>query len=147
MTGLSISQLRDIVEEDFVTGQYYVTGKLTKSIYADDCVFTDPTVNVKGVDPYMEAVAQLFDPAASRADLISLDIEDDHTLKLKWRLAGKLQLGDLSFKPYTGTTLYVTGPDGLISQHTETWDISPVDVFVSLFFPAFGIPPAPEVAS
>lgn len=27
-------------------GQYYVTGKLTDAVYAEDCTFTDPTTNV-----------------------------------------------------------------------------------------------------
>jgi hypothetical protein len=46
-----------------------------------------------GVDKYTTAVAALFDPATSRADLISLEVQDPHTLKLRWRLEGKLQLG------------------------------------------------------
>ena len=52
----------------------YVTGKLTQSAFAKDCVFKDPTTNVQGVEKYSKAVALLFDKDSSRADLISIKV-------------------------------------------------------------------------
>jgi len=142
---VDLEAIKKTIERDFVEGQYYVTGKLTRSAFKDDCIFIDPTTTVAGVERYTSAVAALFDPAASRADLISLEVEDPHTLVLRWRLEGVLRVGGLAIKPYTGTTRYFINDDGLIYQHFETWDISALDAFASCFFPSFGAPPAPPI--
>ncbi|KAK9810415.1 hypothetical protein WJX72_010329 [[Myrmecia] bisecta] len=144
---LPIQQLKRVVAEDFSKRQYYITGKLTPAIYANDCTFKDPTTNVKGVKPYTTAVATLFDPATSRADLISLEVKDPHTLLLNWRLEATLKVpGSPKIKPYTGHTRYITNSEGLIQSHLEDWDISALDAFVSVLFPGFGAPPAPPVS-
>ena len=60
---------------------------------------------VKGWRPYTAAVAQLFDPAESKAELISLRAVGEHSLELRWRLEAVLRLpGRPQIKPYTGTT-------------------------------------------
>ncbi len=64
-----------------------------------------PIVQVKGWRAYTAAVANLFDPAVSRADLISIRPVDDRTIEMRWRLEGVLKLpGRPRIKPYTGTT-------------------------------------------
>ncbi|KAG2433110.1 hypothetical protein HYH02_012813 [Chlamydomonas schloesseri] len=139
-------QLLEPIKRDFVAKQYYVTGDLDRSLFAADCVFKDPTVEVVGVERYAQALQALFDPAASRADLISLRPTGPDTLELRWRLEGSLKVGGLRIKPYTGTTVY-TIRDGRVVRHEETWDISTLDAFVSTFIPSFGAPPAPPVAA
>ena len=62
------------VQHDFQDSQYYITGRLTQDIFAPDCAFKDPTTNVKGPQAYSKAVAALFDPERSRADLISIKV-------------------------------------------------------------------------
>lgn len=142
-----IAELRDVVQKDFVQNQYYVTGKLSPEVYTPDCQFKDPTTNVKGVQPYTTAVSKLFDPAKSKAELVSLKVSGPNTLTLKWRLAATLNVpGSPAIKPYTGTTKYVTNSSGLICQHLEEWDISALDAFISVLFPQFGAPPAPPLS-
>ena len=144
---MSIAELRDVVQKDFVQNQYYVTGKLSPEIYTPDCQFKDPTTNVKGVRPYTTAVSKLFDPSKSKAELVSLKVSGPNMLTLKWRLAATLNVpGSPAIKPYTGTTKYVTNHSGLICQHLEEWDISALDAFVSVLFPNFGAPPAPPLS-
>lgn len=141
-----LAQVAAVVQRDFVEGQYYVRGTtLTPSIYEPDAVFKDPTTNVAGVEKYTTAVAALFDPAASRADLVSISTDaGSNTIRLRWRLEGKLRLlGGLAIKPYTGTTTYYLDDAGLISRHEEAWDITALDAFASTFFPGFGASPAP----
>ena len=70
----SASDLIPQVQHDFQDSQYYITGRLTPDIFAPDCVFKDPTTNVKGPQAYSKAVATLFDPKRSRADLISIKV-------------------------------------------------------------------------
>ncbi|KAF8060078.1 hypothetical protein HT031_005017 [Scenedesmus sp. PABB004] len=131
------------------TEYYYTTGRLTPSIYDPQAVFIDPTTNVKGVARYTAAVAALFDPDASRADLVDAAVSGPNSLTLRWRLEGRLKLGGLPIKPYTGTTVYTLDEaSGLITRHEETWDISAADAFISTLLPGlgFGAPPAPPVA-
>eukprot|EP00884_Botryococcus_braunii_P017435 jgi/Botrbrau1/4375/Bobra.105_2s0021.1 len=143
---LSIEELKDIIVKDFQDKQYYITGNLSPEIFEDDCVFTDPTTRVTGTETYANAVKVLFDPETSRADLISVQVEDPHHLLLKWRFDAALNVpGKPRFKPYTGSTLYTTNDQGLIFKHEETWDISPLEAVISVFFPEYGTPPAPPV--
>jgi hypothetical protein len=44
----SVEAIKQAIQKDFVTGQYYVTGQLTPALYEPDCLFTDPTTSVKG---------------------------------------------------------------------------------------------------
>ena len=45
---LPIEEVKDRLIVCFVEGQYYVSGALDFGIFADDCLFTDPTVRVQG---------------------------------------------------------------------------------------------------
>ncbi|KAK9916782.1 hypothetical protein WJX75_006973 [Coccomyxa subellipsoidea] len=140
-----MDQLLDIIKRDFSDGQYYITGKLDQTIFSDDCEFIDPTTNVKGPETYSRAVAALFDHDTSRADLISMEVTDSHTITSRWRFDAAINFpGKPRIKPYTGSTRYII-KDGLVQQHIETWDISTLDAFVSIFIPSFGAAPAPPV--
>lgn len=144
----SIEELRDIVAHDFQHNQYYVTGNLTPSVFTKDCVFVDPTTRVRGVEKYSKAVALLFDRDTSRADLISIKVQDPHTITTRWRFAASLNVpGKPKLKPYTGSTQYCINSEGLIYEHKEEWDISALDAFVSILFPSFGATPAPPVTN
>jgi hypothetical protein len=44
----STEAIKQAIQKDFVTGQYYVTGQLTPALYEPDCLFIDPTTRVKG---------------------------------------------------------------------------------------------------
>lgn len=47
-----------------------------------------------GVEPYTKAVAALFDPSVSKADLISSSVSGPNSITLRWRLEGKLKIGE-----------------------------------------------------
>lgn len=46
---LRIEEVQDRLIHCFQQDQYYVSGKLDAGIFADDCLFTDPTVRTRGV--------------------------------------------------------------------------------------------------
>lgn len=46
-----------------------------------------------GVKPYTTAVAALFDPEVSHADLLASSVSGPNTITLRWRLEGRLKLG------------------------------------------------------
>ena len=57
--------------------QYYVTGKLTRDIYAPDCRFKDPTTDVKGKDDGGKgdlAYKSIHSPPWSRKDCPGADL-------------------------------------------------------------------------
>jgi hypothetical protein len=101
-----LARVAEAIEKDFVDGQYYVTGHVTRSLYAPNAVFSDPTTRVVGADKYAAAVAALFG-GNGRADLISIRPDGSDAVVLRWRLEGRLAvLGGLPIKPYTGVLLW-----------------------------------------
>jgi hypothetical protein len=46
------------------------------------------------VQKYTTAVAALFDPSVSRADLLDSSVAGPNSINLKWRLEGKLKIGE-----------------------------------------------------
>lgn len=101
----------------------------------------------EGTEKYAAAISSLFNPQTARADLLSCSVSSPNTIELAWRLEGTITQGGIpfKFKPYTGKTVYTASEEtGRIVSQAETWDVSQLDVFVSLFFPSFGAPPAPR---
>lgn len=135
-----------IIRDDFIQRQYYVTGRLTSSLYRDNCFFDapDPGGRVRGVAKFSNATARLFDQNLSRVDLIDIYERDESHIVAEWRLQGALMLPWRPFiKPYLGSTIYEFDECGLVRNHNETWQISAFDAFVSVFWKGFGAPPAP----
>lgn len=159
--GLSLDTLSNIIQKDWKSSSnlskltsgkgYYITGKLTSEIYRDDCFFDgpDPDMPVSGLKKYISSTSQLFDHKASKADLISLEInEEKRVIKVHWRLEGILNLPwHPKLKPWTGQTSYFIDESGLVEKHDESWDITVIDAFVSTLFPFlnYGAPPAAPI--
>ena len=77
-----------------------------------------------------------------------LQAPEPNIIRTKWRFAASLNVpGKPKLKPYTGTTTYKLNTAGLVYEHREEWDISALDAFISILFPAFGAPPAPPIAN
>jgi hypothetical protein len=171
ITDPAVERAAASIADAFEEKQYYVTGALPPGLFADDCVFVDPTTRVQGAQRYADVVASLFDGAQSRADLLSIGPgPEPRTVLLRWRLEGRLALpGNPPVKAYTGSTLYrlsgsseaaaaaataaaaaaAEAPGALrVVEQIETWDISAFDAFASSFLPGWlwqGAPPAPPV--
>lgn len=148
LRNLSLQERLEVIRDDFEKRQYYVTGRLTSSLYRDDCLFDgpDPDGRVRGVRKFCNAAAGLFDVRLSRVDLIDIYIRDDVDISAEWRLQGALMLPwRPCIKPYVGKTVYSFDEDGLVCSHVETWRISVVDAFLSVVWKGFGAPPAPSI--
>lgn len=138
--GLSLQETAEVIQRDWRSDThkgYYITGRLTTTIYRDDCLFDgpDPDMPVRGLRKYLSAASQLFDHGKSRCELLSLDIEED-VIVARWRMYGILRL---PWKPklpaWTGTTRYHRDGEGLIYWHEESWDVSVLQAFLTTFFP------------
>lgn len=78
----------------------------------------------------------------------AFQIDDPNKISTRWRFAASLNVpGAPKLKPYTGSTVYTVNEEGKISAHTEEWDISALDAFVSILFPSFGAKPAEPIES
>jgi hypothetical protein len=143
---LTSDALLDTLTNDIAVNQYFVTGKLTEEIFADDCRFIDPTTNVKGLSRYLRALSALFDPERSRVELVgelrrtSRDvIEGDYIaegyLKLPWKP---------KVPRYEGHIVWTMQPDdgspraGLIVEQRQTWSISGGEALMETFTPSMG---------
>jgi len=78
-TDLSLQTLLDIIRSDWkptTSKGYYLTGKLSQSIYRDDCFFEgpDPDMPVRGLHKYLNAASQLFETKSSTAELLNISI-------------------------------------------------------------------------
>lgn len=148
LTDLDLSTRLAIIRDDLVVRQYYVTGRLSMPLYADDCLFNspDPDGRVRGTRKFCDATAGLFDAKLSRIDLIDIYATPDERVVAEWRLQGALMLPwRPCIKPFVGRTTYQFNEQGLVCSHVETWDISVVDAFVSVVVKGFGKDPAPSI--
>jgi hypothetical protein len=155
-TNLRLEDIIEIIRHDWrphTMKGYYITGRLNTTIYRDDCFFDgpDPDMPVKGLRKYLNAASQLFDTAASTAELLSLEIvepKDDNDysgrsssttnrmIVAHWKLQGVLHLPWHPTLPvWTGKTMYHFDEEHLIYKHEEFWDISVVEAFTQTLFP------------
>jgi len=149
----SAQEALEVIRSDFLERRYYVTGRLSKAVYSDECFFDapDPDMPVSGLRKYVDATSHLFEPKSSSIDLLSIETVDDRAVLARWRLEATLMLPwRPSVKAYTGVTLYELNDEGLISRHTELWSITAADAFISTLFPnwpgaAPGAPAAEEL--
>ena len=136
--GLSIAAVMQAVRADFDDSQYYVTGRLTQSVYSDTCFFDgpDPDMPVRSLQRYSDALKGLFDPKLSSIELLALEPRGERRFVAHWRLRGALKLPWRPRIPeYTGATLYELDEDGLICCHVEAWSLSALEAFVSTLLP------------
>ena len=135
--GLSLEQVASVLRRDWKEDSqkgYYITGRLTPSIYRDDCFFDgpDPDMPVRGLRKFLSAASQLFDPKQSRCELLDLSIRhDEQVIAAQWRMNGVLRLPWQPRMPeVVGETIYSFDQEGLIERHEETWDLSAVQAFL-----------------
>jgi len=140
--GLSHQELLEVIRNDWrpdTCKGYYITGRLDRTVYRDDCVFDgpDPDLPVRGLRKYLNAASQLFDHQQSRSELLSLRVvEDDASIVATWKMKGVLRLPWRPSVPtWTGSTTYYTDEDGLIYRHIETWDKSVMQAFLQTLWP------------
>lgn len=144
----SIDTISAIIKKDWLgkhasgSRGYYITGKLSTEIYRNDCLFDgpDPDMPVRGLRKYLSAASHLFDQGKSHAKMLSITHDDEkRTVTVRWLLGGILMLPwRPTVKDWTGCTVYYLDEEGLVYKHSETWDISVWEAFVSTAFPGVG---------
>lgn len=155
---LPIKDVAEIIYNDWSIEKgakgYYITGKLTKSIYDEDCLFSgpDPDMPVRGLKKYLLFASQLFHRQKSKAELRHPLVinKDQNTITAYWRIEGVLNLPwKPLMKPFNGITTYKMNHQNLIVAHHEEWEISFLDALLFVLIPVvwnkFGVAPARDV--
>jgi len=143
MAPISPSSLLMGLRDDYVERNYLWTGDIDSSLYAPDCVFTDPTLSFKGLDTFQRNVANLrpilnqFVPDGA-CELFSIELDEDTCeVCAKWRMFGTLRLPWRPRLDLTGRTnfKYASQRGGRVINYREQWDISAADALLQLVRP------------
>jgi len=138
--GVSVEEVRDTLEKDLRDGQYFVTGNLTREVFADDCKFVDPTNTVTGLSRYLTALGLLFEPTTSSVELKNIKVTGPNTIESDWVLQGYLRFPwKPRVAPYGGHTVYTLNADGLVQTQAQTWEISGAKAIAETFTPNTGV--------
>ena len=147
-----IETLAKVLDYELFNKEWFVTGNVNPIYFSDDFEFQDPDVKLSGIESYARGVNKLFDQETSRAEIISVVVNEDveDTITVTWRLSGKVNIGPgLTIKPYICYTDFkVDAESGLVVFQEDKFDSPQWDILVSALFPFLigkvTSPPAPE---
>ncbi|KMT13594.1 hypothetical protein BVRB_4g081940 isoform C [Beta vulgaris subsp. vulgaris] len=135
-----VDDILAILKSDY-DNAYFVTGIFTSSIYAEDCLFEDPTINFRGRDLYSRNL-KLLVPFFEQPSIVLKSIEkgvdagSDFVLA-NWSLRTYLKLPWRPLIAIEGSTIYDLNDKYKIVRHVERWSVSAVDAVGQIFTPGF----------
>ncbi|XP_057763696.1 uncharacterized protein LOC130984993 isoform X2 [Salvia miltiorrhiza] len=143
---LSISNADDvlsIIRSDYEKA-YFVTGLFTSAIYAEECIFEDPTIKFRGKELYARNLSLLLpffeNPSIQLEELNKQLDRETITLVASWKLRTYLRLPWKPLICIDGTTTYDLGEDFRIVRHVESWSVSALEAVLQIFTPSSGSP-------
>lgn len=136
---LSLDELRDIVEEDFVERRYLVTGDASARAYDPQAHFADSNNDFgDGFQSWCDGVRRLFVSERCKLALtapVVVNREARTIIFEGWRQVDVFRLPGAPHTPvFTGRTVLTVGDDGRVIDHTEVWDQSPSEIVKQLKF-------------
>ena len=110
---------------------YFLSGAVDKLIYDPQCVFADPFVSFAGRDRFVDNLANLGSFITKySAKMIDYQVDSDASM-VNTKVMVKLEL-NLPWKPVLawpwGVRYEIDPETNLITTHTESWDIEPLEV-------------------
>lgn len=139
LTGLTVQEVKDILERDLRDGQYFVTGDLTLEVFADDCRFKDPTNDIVGLSRYKKALGILFDPQYSIVKLLDIRVTGPRQIEADWILGGYLRFPwNPRVEAFKGHAIYTLNDDGLVQTQEQMWSKSAATALQESFTPTSG---------
>ncbi|XVF41492.1 hypothetical protein PTKIN_Ptkin01aG0283900 [Pterospermum kingtungense] len=144
--GISVSDVTDvlmILESDYENA-YFVTGNFTSAIYAEGCIFEDPTIRFRGKELYsrnLKLLVPFFDSPSIGLQKIEQGVNMETNFVLAtWRLRTDLKLPWRPLISIDGSTFYELNEKFTIVRHTESWNVSALEAIGQIFTPSFGRP-------
>lgn len=132
----SVDDVLIIIKSDY-DNAYFVTGNFTSSIYAENCIFEDPTIKFSGRELYarnLKLLVPFFDCASIRLLKIEKDVKSDtNFLRASWKLRTNLKLPWRPLIAIDGSTCYELDDDFKIIRHVESWNVSALEAVLQIF--------------
>lgn len=140
---LTTSELLEGVRADYVERMYLWTGDIDPDLYAEDCVFTDPTLSFKGLSTFQKNLANLQPilKAVVREPNINLFscelLEESKQVKASWQMQADLAL---PWKPainLCGQTVFTYDAEqgNRIVDYAESWELEAGAALMQLLRP------------
>ncbi|XP_038715266.1 uncharacterized protein LOC120008942 isoform X5 [Tripterygium wilfordii] len=111
-TEISVSSINDvlaILKSDYENA-YFVTGTFTSAIYAEDCIFEDPTIRFQGTELYsrnLKLLVPFFDCPSIGLQKIEKGVASERSFVLaRWKLRTYLKLPWKPLISIDGSTVY-----------------------------------------
>ncbi|CAK8572360.1 unnamed protein product [Lathyrus sativus] len=132
----SVDDVLIIIKSDY-DNAYFVTGNFTSSIYAENCIFEDPTIKFSGRELYarnLKLLVPFFDRASIRLLKIEKDVKSDtNFLRASWKLRTNLKLPWRPLIAIDGSTSYELDDNFKIIRHVESWNVSALEAVLQIF--------------
>ncbi|KAM7472689.1 hypothetical protein LguiA_010872 [Lonicera macranthoides] len=133
-----IDDVLTILKSDYAEA-YFVTGVFTSAIYAEDCIFEDPTIKFCGKELYsrnLKLLVPFFDQPSITLQKIEKGNDSGANFVLaSWSLRTYLKLPWKPLISIDGSTIYDLDDDLKIVKHAESWSISALEAVGQIFTP------------
>uniref|UniRef100_A0A7N0T4G1 Uncharacterized protein n=1 Tax=Kalanchoe fedtschenkoi TaxID=63787 RepID=A0A7N0T4G1_KALFE len=136
MTCYDIDDVIMILSSDY-DNSYFVTGNFTSSIYAEDCIFEDPTIKFSGTELYernLRLLVPFFDnPSISLQRIEKASKGEADFIYAEWKLRTYLKLPWRPLISIDGSTVYELDNKLKIVRHAERWSVSAWEAVAQIF--------------
>ncbi|XP_024186833.1 uncharacterized protein LOC112191675 [Rosa chinensis] len=143
---VGIDDVLMILEADYKNA-YFVTvivsigiGIFTSAIYAEDCIFEDPTIRFQGTELYarnLKLLVPFFDSPSIGLEKIKKGIDSEANFVLAtWKLRTYLKLPWRPLISIDGSTVYDLDDKFKIVRHAESWNVSAIEAVGQIFRPS-----------
>ncbi|CAB4285157.1 unnamed protein product [Prunus armeniaca] len=136
-----IDEVLMILKSDYENA-YFVTGIFTSAIYAEDCIFEDPTIRFRGKELYsrnLKLLVPFFESPSIGLEKIEKGINSEASFVLAtWKLRTYLKLPWRPLISIDGSTVYDLDDKFKIVRHAECWNVSAIEAIGQLFTPSYG---------
>ncbi|XP_008813002.2 uncharacterized protein LOC103723761 isoform X1 [Phoenix dactylifera] len=116
---------------------YFLTGNFNSDIYAEDCLFEDPTIKFRGKAQYsqnLELLVPFFDHPSLKLEKIEKGSHDEVDFILAtWKLRTYLKFPWRPLIGIKGTTTYDLDENFNIVRHAESWNVSALEAIGQIF--------------
>ncbi|KAF4374398.1 hypothetical protein G4B88_026285 [Cannabis sativa] len=134
----SVDDVLSILQSDYQNA-YFVTGIFSSAIYAEDCIFEDPTIRFRGKELYsrnLKLLVPFFDSPSIGLENIEKDLSSETTFVVaKWKLRTYLKLPWRPLISINGSTVYELDGEFKIVRHAESWSVSALEAIGQIFTP------------
>ncbi|KAJ4831147.1 hypothetical protein Tsubulata_000684 [Turnera subulata] len=139
---ISVSGVDDVImilKSDYENA-YFVTGIFTSAIYAEDCIFEDPTIRFQGTELYsrnLKLLVPFFDsPSIGLTNIEKGASSETNSVRATWKLRTYLKFPWRPLISIDGQTVYELDNNFKIMRHSESWNVSALEAIGQIFTPS-----------